>query len=246
MRLSENTVLITGGASGIGLAMAEAFLFHRNTVIVCSRNPDKLEAVQAKHPDIVTVRCDITDDRQVAAMQEQIAARFPEFNVLVNNAGIQQPLDFYEDASILEKVDAEIDTNFRAVVRLTGWFMPLLKQTPAATIINISSLLAIIPKKSTPVYCATKAAMHAFSQSLRYQLEKKRIKVFEIITPLVDTAMTKDQKTVGKRIPPQEMVQEVFKGLEKDDYEIHPGISKTALFVNRYFPGLMKKIAKKR
>lgn len=246
MRLSENTVLITGGASGIGLAMAEAFLFQRNTVIVCGRNPVKLEALKAKHPDIVTIGCDVADEKQVLAMRAKIMSDFPEFNVLVNNAGILQRLDFYEDSAILEKIDVEIDINFRAVVRLIGHFMPLLKQAPAATIINVSSLQAVIPNKSAPVYCATKAALHAFSRSLRYQLEKKRIKVFEIIPPMVDTDMRKDRKTVGKCISPKELIQEVFKGLEKDDYEIHAGISKMALFVHRYFPSLLQKIAKRR
>jgi short-subunit dehydrogenase involved in D-alanine esterification of teichoic acids len=246
MRLSENTVLITGGASGIGKALAETFLFHRNTVIVCGRSRDKLDALKAQYPEIHTIHCDVTNSDQVKAMKTEIEISFAGFNVLINNAGIQQSLDFYQDESLLEKIDTEINTNFRAVVYLTGLFMPLLKLQPAASIINISSLLSVIPKKSAPVYCATKAAMHAFSQSLRYQLEKKRIKVFEVITPLVDTNMTKNQKTVGKRIPPDELVQEIFDGLERDLFEIHPGISKMVLFVHRFFPRIMRNIAKKR
>ncbi len=246
MRLSENTVLITGGASGIGAALAETFLFHQNTVIVCGRNSSKLDALKAMHPDIVTIGCDVTDDKQVLKMKRQLALDFPEFNILVNNAGIQQPIDFYEDDFSPEKIDMEIDTNFRAVVHMTHQFMPLLKRTNAASIINISSLLAMIPKKSAPIYCATKAALHAFSQSLRYQLEKQRIKVFEVITPLVDTDMTRGQKTAGKRIPPQELAKDIFKGLERDHYEIHPGMSKLTLRVNRLFPGLMQTIAKRR
>ncbi len=246
MRLSENTVLITGGASGIGAALAETFLFHRNTVIVCGRDPSRLDALKTKHSDIVTICCDVTDDMQVLKMKQRLAVDFPEFNILVNNAGVQQPIDFYEDDFSPDKIDLEIDTNFRAIVYMTHQFMPLLKRTNAASIINISSLLAIIPKKSAPIYCATKAALHAFSQSLRYQLEKRRIKVFEVITPLVDTDMTRGQKTVGKRIPPQELVKDIFRGLERDHYEIHPGISKLTLRVNRFFPGLMQTIAKKR
>lgn len=246
MRLSENTVLITGGASGIGLAMAEAFLFHRNTVIVCGRDQEKLNALVAGHPDIIAIVCDVTDADQVAALKADITARFPEFNILINNAGIQQMLDFYEDQSLLEKIDLEIDTNFRAAVHLTALFMPILKQRPAAAVINISSMLAVIPKKTAPIYCATKAALHAFSQSLRYQLENHRIKVFEIIAPMVATAMTQGRPTGGKRISPKALVEEIFKGLERDHFEIRPGISKMALRVNRFFPGLMQKIAKRR
>jgi len=246
MRLSENTILITGGASGIGLALAEAFLFHQNTVIVCGRDKNKLDALKEKHENITTIACDVTDNAQVLRMKEQIADQFPQFNILINNAGIQQPLDFYEEENLLEKIDAEIDTNFRAALHLTTLFMPLFKQTTAAAVINISSLLAIIPKKSAPVYCATKAALHAFSQSLRYQLEHRRIKVFEIIVPMVETAMTRGRKSGVKRISPQELVAEVIRGLEKDVYEIHAGISKTALFINHHFPGLMKMIAKRR
>ena len=113
-------------------------------------------------------------------------------------------------------------------------------------IFNVSSFLGIVPKKSAPGYCATKAALHAFSKSLRYQLEDTSIKVFEIITPLVDTDMTKDREDDMKKLSPESLAKEVFRKLESDTFEIHPGKTSVVLFLNRLFPSLAEKIAKKR
>jgi uncharacterized oxidoreductase len=128
MELNNNTVFITGGASGIGLALAEEFLNYENTVIICGRNPDKLELAKEKYPGLYTIRCDVSNMSEVHQTLEQIKSEFDGLNILVNNAGIQYRFDFYEDENTIEKIDEEIDINFRAVVHLTKLFLPILNK----------------------------------------------------------------------------------------------------------------------
>jgi len=246
MELRKNTIFITGGASGIGLALAKEFLNYENTVIICGRNIEKLEFAKKQYPDIYTIRCDVSNMNEVRQAMEKIDTEFGSLNVLVNNAGIQHRFDFYEDDGAIEKLDEEIDINFRAVVHLTKLFLPILEKAPEAAIINVSSFLGIVPKRSAPGYCATKAALHAFSKSLRYQLEDTSIKVFEIITPLVDTDMTKGREDDMKKLSPESLSKEVFRKLESDTFEIRPWKTSVVLFLNRLFPSLAEKIAKKR
>jgi short-subunit dehydrogenase involved in D-alanine esterification of teichoic acids len=246
MELSKNTVFITGGASGIGLALAKEFFNYENTVIICGRSLEKLEFAKKQSPDIYTIRCDVTNMNEVRQAMEKIENEFGSLNILVNNAGIQHRFDFYEDEGAIEKFDEEIDINFRAVVHLTKLFLPILEKAPEAAIVNVSSFLGIVPKKSAPGYCATKAALHAFSKSLRYQLENTSIKVFEIITPLLDTDMTKGREGGMKKLSPESLAKEVLQNLNSDTFEIRPGRTKAVLFLNRLFPSLAEKIAKKR
>ncbi|MFQ5799564.1 MAG: SDR family oxidoreductase, partial [Bacteroidota bacterium] len=157
MELSKNTVFITGGASGIGLALAKEFLNHENTVIICGRNQEKLDFAKRQHPDIHTIRCDVSNMNEIQQAVELIKTEFGGLNILVNNAGIQYRFDFHDDENAIEKIDEEIDINFRAIVHLTKLFLPILMKAPEAAIINVSSFLGIVPKKSAPGYCATKA-----------------------------------------------------------------------------------------
>ncbi|MBW2609315.1 MAG: SDR family NAD(P)-dependent oxidoreductase [Deltaproteobacteria bacterium] len=140
----------------------------------------------------------------------------------------------------------EIDINFRANVRLTKLFLPILMEAHEAAIINVSSFLGIVPKKDSPGYCASKAAIHAFSKALRYRLEDSPVKVFEIIPPIVDTPMTKRLGPSVPKMSPESLAKEVFLGLKKDKYEIHPGKTKNALLINRFFPAYTERMAKKR
>ena len=241
MKITGNTVLITGGASGIGLSMAKVFLENRNTVIVCGRNILKLDEVKTQYPGIHTIQCDVSIPAEVTRMVEHVTSHFPSFNILVNNAGIQHQYDFFKDETALQKIDEEIDINFRAVARLTKLFLPNLAKASEAAVIHVSSFLGIVPKRSAPIYCATKAALHAFSQSLRYQLQNTSVKVFEIITPLVDTDMTRGREDDAGKISPDNLAREVIRDLEKDRYEIRPGRTKLVLFLNRVFPSLIRK-----
>ena len=148
--------------------------------------------------------------------------------------------DFYEDENAVEKIDDEINLNLLAQIRLTKLFLPILMKQSKAAVINVTSALAIVPKESAPVYCATKAAMHSFSKSLRFQLEKTQVKVFEILPPLVDTDMTRGR---GKgKISPDHLAVEVINGLKKDDYEIRVGKVKFLFLIKRLLPSLSEKL----
>ena len=247
MKLSDNTVFITGGATGIGFALAKGFLELRNTVIICGRNSDKLKQVKERFPEIHTIRCDVTIEDEVKQAFESIKKKFGFLNILVNNAGIQYRLDFRKDEHVFKKIDEEIDINLRAVVRLIDVFMPLLEKAPQAAIVNVTSGLGIVPKKSAPGYCATKAAIHAFSKSLRYQLEDTSIKVIELFPPFTDTDMTKGRDNDVHRESPDFVARKFFLKFKKDRCEIKPGLMNIMLLqMNRFLPSLAEKIAKKR
>lgn len=246
MKITGNTVLITGGASGIGLSLAKILLENLNTVIVCGRNTNKLAQVKQQYPDIHPIQCDVSSPLDVTHLYEHIASHFPLFNILVNNAGIQHQYDFLKDEKALQKINEEIDINFTAVARLTRIVLPNLVKAPEAAIVNVSSFLGIVPKRSAPIYCATKAALHAFSQSLRYQLQETPVRVFEIITPLVDTEMTRGREDNAGKMSPDILAREVIRNIEKDHYEMTPGRTKLILFLNRVVPSLIQKIIGKR
>lgn len=244
MQSSQNTIFITGGSSGIGLALAEALLDLQNTVIICGRDRQKLDAVQQRHPQIHTIRCDITDAKELERTVDTLQKEFPQLNMLVNNAGGQYQYDFSAGEDVLAKIDQEVAVNLTALMRLTHLLLPVLARQPAAAVVNVSSLLGLVPRKSTPVYCATKAAVHAFSKSLRYRLANTAIKVFEIVPPLVDTEMTKDQ--AESKISPAALVQEVLQSVRRNRYEIRVGRTKRLVTLNRFFPTLVENIMRNR
>ncbi|MDP4221650.1 MAG: SDR family NAD(P)-dependent oxidoreductase, partial [Bacteroidota bacterium] len=179
MNLSGNTILITGGATGIGLALAEEFLQRENEVIICGRRQEKLQEAQDKNPKLHILQCDISRSRERISLAKTVTEKFPSINILINNAGIQQELNFLEEIDS-EKIENEVASNLTAQIHLSSLFIPqfLKKESPA--IVNMSSGLGFIPLAIVPVYCATKAAIHSFTMSLRKQLEKTSIKVFEM------------------------------------------------------------------
>jgi uncharacterized oxidoreductase len=186
MELRGRTVLVTGGASGIGFAIAERFLEAGSDVIVCGRREDKLRQAKDQHPKIHTHVCDLGDSSQRVALHEWAIRSFPQLDVLVNNAGIQQRMQLTETLD-WTRVHQEIATNFEAHVHLALLFIPHLRERPQPVIVNVTSGLAFAPLASVPIYCATKAAMHSFTLSLRTQLATSPIRVVELIPPAVDT-----------------------------------------------------------
>jgi len=246
MKITGNTVLVTGGASGIGLSIAGSFLENMNNVIICGRNNDKLNRIKKQYPGIRSIQCDVSSPPEVARMFDYVAEQFPSLNILVNNAGIQHRYDFLNDEDALKKINEEIDINFKAAVSLTRIFLPILAKASEAAIINVSSFLGIVPKSSAPIYCATKAALHSFSKSLRFQLQGTTVKVFDIITPLVDTDMTRGYMDDAGKMSPETLAREVIRSIKKDNYEIKPGKTRLALFLNRVAPSLIQRIMEKR
>jgi uncharacterized oxidoreductase len=186
MNLSSNTILITGGGSGIGLALAERFINEGNKVIICGRDEKKLSSVKDKHKDLSCYKCDISNESERISLYEKAVSDFPELNVFVNNAGIQQRIRLAENPD-WSAVKNELEVNLLAHIHLAIIFIPHLLKAKSPAIINITSGLAFAPLANVPVYCATKAAMHSFTMTLRHQLTSSNIEVIEIAPPAVQT-----------------------------------------------------------
>jgi uncharacterized oxidoreductase len=227
MQLSNRTVLVTGGSGGIGLGLAEAFHRAKSTVIVCGRDKEKLMTVEKEYPDITVLTCDLGDARQRKNLAAEVLGRFPEFDILVNNAGIQRYIDLKKGYDELKSGEDEIVINFISVVELTALFVVHLMKRPSAAVINVTSGLGFMPMLNTPIYSATKAAMHTYSLVLRQQLNNTSVKVIEIVPPMVDTGLNKKGRD-GVRlkyrgISVAEYIPTVIKGLEDDSDMIFYG-----------------------
>ena len=220
MKLSNRTVLITGGASGIGLGIAEAFYKSKSKVIVCGRNKAKLAAVKEKFPDITALPCDVGDAREREKLARDVLSGFPDLDTLVNNAGIQRYIDLKKGYSELKSGGDEIAINFVATVELTALFIGQLMKRPSAAVINVSSGLGFMPALITPVYSATKAAIHTYSLVLRQQLKNTSVNVIEIVPPMVDTGLNKEGRDAAhvkfRGLALAEYIPAVINGLEKD------------------------------
>lgn len=229
MKTDNNTILITGGATGIGLALAEVLLRNGNEVIICGRRQDRLLKVQEKYPPIHIRVCDVSNSSDRQALLEWVIGEFPAINVLANNAGVQNQIDYTKSAASSLTNRDEIAINFSAPVQLCALFIPHLMKQKEAAIINVSSGLGFVPLAMMPVYCATKAALHSFTWSLRHQLRKTAIKVFELIPPTVDTELDRGAREQRRQeyrgIPASEVAQATLTGLAKDEFEITIGQS---------------------
>jgi uncharacterized oxidoreductase len=224
MRITKNTVLITGGATGIGFSIAENFLNADNEVIICGRREAKLKEANQKYPKLHFKTCDVTNPNERKSLFDWINSNFGKFNILVNNAGIQRAIDLKKGVDGLQGED-EIEINLRAPIYLTELFIPLLIKKEESAIINVSSGLGFVPIASMPIYCATKAAIHSFTISLRYQLRDTSVKVFEIIPPTVDTDLDKGRRESYRGIDPSEIGKATLIGVEKDKFEVTVGES---------------------
>lgn len=187
MNLADNTVLITGGASGIGFALAERFVRAGSTVIVCGRRADKLQEAQQQLPGLHTHGCNVGNAAERVALLEWVRTEFPALNVLVNNAGIQNRVQLATDTEDWEARRQEITINVEAPIHLAMLFVSHLQTQPNPAIINVTSGLAFAPAAFVPIYSATKAALHSFTLSLRHQLKQTPIQVLEIVPPAVNT-----------------------------------------------------------
>jgi uncharacterized oxidoreductase len=211
MKISGNTILITGGGSGIGRALAEAFHTLGNQVIIAGRRQQVLDETVAANPGMKSALLDIENAESVRVFADRLGKDYPSLNVVIHNAGIMRPENLLEQGDDLDTLDATVATNLLGPIRLTAALLPLLKQQPAATIVTVSSGLAFIPLALTPTYCATKAAIHSYSQSLRYQLRNTSIDVIELVPPYVQTElMGSGQASDPRAMPLKDFIDEVM------------------------------------
>jgi uncharacterized oxidoreductase len=236
MKLSGNTVLVTGGATGIGLSMALQFLKNGSKVIICGRRKERLIEAQEKYPGLEIKTADVAKRSERIGLSEWVISNFKEVNVLVNNAGIQRTIDLAKGSSAIEEGEDEITINLVAPIMLSALFIPHLIKQKNAAIINVSSGLGFVPMAQFPVYCATKAAIHSYSMSLRHQLKNKGVAVIEIIPPAVDTELNTSGGTRPKRsfgLSADEFVSKVMKDIEADTEEIGYGFTRDFIRASR-------------
>jgi short-subunit dehydrogenase involved in D-alanine esterification of teichoic acids len=242
MKLTGNTILITGGSSGIGFELVKTFHSLENKVIIAARDIEKLKMAQNQYPEIEIFKCDLTKQVDIDGLVVFIEQKFPHLNMLFNNAAIQYNYDFLEEQNVINLVDYEINANLSSTIKLCSLLLPTLLKNDNAAIVNVSSGLAISPKKSAPVYCATKAAIHNFTKAFRYQMERTNLKVFEIIPPIVETPMTEGR---GKnKISAEQLVKEFIRDFKNDREEIYVGKSKLLKLISRISPKLADNILK--
>jgi uncharacterized oxidoreductase len=210
MQMTGNTVLITGGASGIGLALAEQMHKAGNTVIVAGRRKAVLDQVTAAHPGLIGYVLDVENAGSIAGFVAQVVKNHPGLNVLVNNAGIMRAENLTDAQAALPDAEAMIATNLLGPIRLSTALLPHLMAQHASTIINVSSGLAFVPLAITPTYSATKAALHSYTQSLRYQLRDTSVEVLELAPPMVQTDLMPGQAVNPMGMPLADYVSEVM------------------------------------
>jgi uncharacterized oxidoreductase len=209
MNINGNTILITGGGSGIGRGLAEAFHREGNQVVITGRRRHMLDEVTAANPGIKSFTLDIDDPADVGGAGDRLAREFPKLNVVIHNAGIMRPENL--QSPNLGDAEAMLTTNVLGPMRLTAALLPLLRRQPKSTIMTVSSGLAFMPLAMSPTYCATKAAIHSYTQSLRWQLKDTTTEVVELIPPYVQThLMGREQAEDPRAMPLDEFIAEVM------------------------------------
>lgn len=231
MNLSANTILITGGASGIGFAFAERFLKAGSKVIICGRREEKLLEAKEKYPQLHTRVSDVAEAGERIKLFEWATSEFPDLNVLINNAGIQRRISL-TDSEDWEQTQTEIAVNFEAPIHLSRLFIPHLRERKNPAIINITSGLSFAPLANVPVYSATKAGLHSFTLSLRHQLFESPIEVIEVAPPAVDTDLGGvGLHTFGVNV--DEFADAIFERMAKGETEIAYGSAERASRASR-------------
>src|ERR1700720_3120681 len=243
MKLTSNTILITGGGSGIGYELTKQLTALGNTILITGRNQAHMDRAKAAFPKIHTFRSDVSDPKAIATLYEQVTEQFPELNILINNAGIMRKINVHDKAGSLEDITREIEINLSGPIRMVKQFLPHLKTKSEAAIMNVSSSLAFVPLPISPVYCATKAGLHSFTESLRVQLKNANVKVFDLAPPLTQTELlggfdVEDMKGASL-MKVEDMVKVVVKGMQADRFEIRPGQANQLTMMSRVAPGFI-------
>lgn len=217
MALKNRTILITGGNSGIGQALARALQAKGNRIIITGRKQSSLQAMLDANPAMAGYVLDVTEETALAAFTAKVIAEHPALDTVILNAGIMENENYTTDAVDLDVAERTIATNLMAPIRLAAALLPHLRSRDLAAIITVSSGLAFVPKATHPIYSATKAAIHSWTQALRHQLRDTSVDVYEIAPPLVATNLTPGQSQLAAAMPLQEFTDEVVGILSRDD-----------------------------
>lgn len=233
MNITNNTILITGGGSGIGLEIAKA-LSPTNKIIIVGRNKEKLDAAAKDLENIITIQADVTNENDINKLYEEVKTSFGGINILINNAGNAYVYNLANDGDVYSKAVAEFTTNYFAPIRLTDKFLPLLKEQNEAAIVNVSSIVGLVPGSHLPTYSDSKAALHSHTRLLRYELAKEtNVKVFELMPPLVATDFSAEIGGKENGIPASDVANDLVKALQEDIFEIRVG--NTGLLYDNFF-----------
>lgn len=227
MEISNKTVLITGGGSGIGLETARLLSAKGNKVLIIGRNSKKLMQAAAGLHNVYTYACDITNAGDVEALIDKVSAEFSELSFLINNAAATFVYKHGEGANAFEKASQKMLTNYLSVIRLSERLLPILKKQRESAIVNVTSLVSLAPVAVIPTYSDTKAALHSYSLSLRHTLAKDTtIRVFELMPPLVNTEFSREIGGETNGMPSDAVAQALINGIENDEDEIYVGRTK--------------------
>lgn len=245
MQTTKNTILITGGASGIGFELTKRFHKLGNKIIITGRDLAKLKKAQSMMPEIQIIQSDVSSPTDIAALFDKVTKEFPELNMLVNNAGIMRDINLHDADGDLEDITREIEINLEGPIRMVKKFLPHLKTKKSAAIINVTSGLAFVPLPSAPIYCATKAGLRSYTLSLRVQLKNSSVKVFELAPPATHTELlaTMDQDDMKgiSVMKVEDMVAVAISAIKNDQFEIRPGQSNQLKFMSRVAPDFILK-----
>jgi uncharacterized oxidoreductase len=237
--MSGNTILITGGTSGIGLELAKQ-LHGNNTIIITGRDPHRLDLAAMQLGNVHSIQSDVSDPGAIAALYANLTREFPSLNVLINNAGIMRKISLH-DRTDLTGITREIETNLNGPIRMVNQFLPQLKKQKSSAIVNVTSGLAFVPFPISPVYSATKAGLHSFTQALRIQMKNTNVKVFELAPPGTETPLFRgdfDETDLGRTtgMDVVKLARLAIKGIEKNVLEIRPGLSNILKLLSRVAP----------
>lgn len=233
--LTGNTILITGGSSGVGLQLAKVLLSQRNRVLICGRSTDKLSLAKHLLPEVQTFCCDLSKPSERIDLFYWVQQHHPSCNMLINNAAFVHVADFFKEEKAYEQAVQEFETNVLAPIHLTKLFLPLLLANPLPQIVNIGTGLVYVPRTAYPFYNATKAALHSFSQVLRSQLEKQEVRMVEVLLPAIDTPWHKGNPP-KIAISVERAVEEMLQKLDKGQEEIKVGAVWLLYWLSRIAP----------
>lgn len=248
MDLTKNTILITGGTSGLGLEFAKQLLHLGNTIIITGRDQGKLDQTKKSFPKVHTFQSDVSEPKAIVELYGKVIKQFPNLNVLINNAGEMRKVNLHDTSINLENITGEIEINLSGPIRMIHQFLPHLKAQKSAAIINVTSGLALIPFPISPIYGATKSGLRSYTKSLRIQLKNTMVKVFELVAPGAKTPLNdKFEGDVDNKslMDADKLVSVALKGLENDKLEIYPGLANIIKIMSKIAPNfLLKQLSK--